>query len=142
MEDIIENVRKNGDQALYAYCEKFDKVSLSDLEVTEEELEQAMQAIDPALLGTLQKAAENIRAFHANQVRSGFIVTGENGVVMGQRVLPIEKVGIYVPGGTAAYPSTVLMNAVPAKLAGCSQIIMVTPPSGSWALFQTSMPMW
>ena len=87
-----------------------------------------MEIIDPKLLETLTKAAENIRNFHKNQVRSGFIVTGENGVVMGQRVLPISRVGIYVPGGTAAYPSTVLMNAVPAKIAGCSQIQMATPP--------------
>ena len=126
--EILENVQKNGDAALYAYAEKFDKVKLSSLEVTDEELNKAFETIDPALLGTLKKAEKNIRLFHQNQVRSGFIVTGENGTVMGQRVLPIEKVGIYVPGGTAAYPSTVLMNAVPAKIAGCNQIIMMTPP--------------
>ena len=126
--EILENVQNNGDAALYAYAEKFDKVQLSSLEVTEQELNRAFETIDPALLGTLKKAEENIRLFHQNQVRSGFIVTGENGTVMGQRVLPIEKVGIYVPGGTAAYPSTVLMNAVPAKIAGCKEIIMMTPP--------------
>ena len=126
--EILENVKNNGDAALYAYGEKFDKVKLSSLEVTEEEMEKAFSTIDPALLGTLQRAEENIRKFHQNQVRSGFIVTGERGIVMGQRVLPIEKVGIYVPGGTAAYPSTVLMNAVPAKIAGCKEIVMMTPP--------------
>ena len=126
--EILNEVRLKGDAALYAYSEKFDKVSLSSLEVTEKEMDQAMKDIDPQLLGTLQKAAENIRAFHFNQVRSGFIVTGSKGIVMGQRVLPIQKVGIYVPGGTAAYPSTVLMNAVPAKIAGCSEIVMMTPP--------------
>ena len=128
VEDILENVRKNGDAALYGYCQKFDKVSLSSLEVTEEELNFAMENLDPALLETLRTAEKNIRAFHLNQVRSGFIVTGDRGIVMGQRVLPIEKVGIYVPGGTAAYPSTVLMNAVPAKIAGCREIVMMTPP--------------
>ena len=126
--EILNNVQDQGDKALYAYAEKFDKVKLSSLEVTEEELNRAFETIDPALLGTLQKAEENIRLFHQNQVRSGFIVTGENGGVMGQRVLPIQKVGIYVPGGTAAYPSTVLMNAVPAKIAGCKEIVMMTPP--------------
>ena len=128
VEEILAQVKARGDQALYDYCEKFDKVSLSSLEVTEEELEAAFRALDPALLETLRKAEKNIRLFHQNQVRTGFLVTGENGVVMGQRVLPIERVGIYVPGGTAAYPSTVLMNAVPANLAGCREIIMVTPP--------------
>ena len=126
--EIINDVRLNGDKALLNYCEKFDKVKLSTLEVSNVEIEEAFNTIEPELLETLKKAEENIRMFHENQVKSGFIVTGENGVVMGQRVLPIEKVGIYVPGGTAAYPSTVLMNAVPAKIAGCKEIIMVTPP--------------
>ena len=129
--DILSQVREKGDAALYAYAEKFDKVKLSTLEVTEEEMNKAFAAIEPALLETLQKAEENIRNFHVNQVRSGFIVTGEKGIVMGQRVLPIEKVGIYVPGGTAAYPSTVLMNAVPAKIAGCKEIVMMTPPQSN-----------
>ena len=126
--DIINDVRLNGDSALFRLCEKFDKVKLSTLEVTDEEIDKAFDSISPSLLSTLKKAEKNIRLFHENQVKSGFIVTGENGIVAGQRILPIEKVGIYVPGGTAAYPSTVLMNAVPAKIAGCKQIIMVTPP--------------
>ena len=126
--DILTEVKKDGDQALYSFCRKFDRVELSSLEVSKEEMEQAFASIDPDLLKTLQLAADNIRSFHLNQVRSGFITTAPNGVVMGQRVLPIDRVGIYVPGGTAAYPSTVLMNAVPAKIAGCSQIIMMTPP--------------
>ena len=126
--DILNQVRDQGDQALYGFCEKFDKVKLSSLEVSSQEIETAFAEIDPDLLKTLTLAADNIRSFHLNQVRSGFIVTAPNGVVMGQRVLPIQRVGIYVPGGTAAYPSTVLMNAVPAKIAGCQKIVMMTPP--------------
>ena len=111
--EIIANVRARGDAALLEYSEKFDRVTLSSLEVTEAETEEA---------------AENIRAFHEKQVRNSFIINEKNGVVMGQKILPIERVGLYVPGGTAAYPSTVLMDAIPAKLAGCSEIVMVTPP--------------
>lgn len=125
---IISDVRKNGDQALIRYAEQFDHVQLSSLEVTKDEMEKAMAEIEPAFLSVLQEAAENIRAFHSQQVRSSFILTEKPGVVMGQKILPIENVGIYVPGGTAAYPSTVLMDTIPAKLAGCSQIVMVTPP--------------
>ena len=106
---IIENVRKNGDQALFEYCEAFDKVKLSALEVTEEEIEEAFALVEPEFIRILKDAAENIRAFHEKQVRNSFIVNGKKGVVMGQKVIPIEKVGLYVPGGTAAYPSTVLM---------------------------------
>ena len=127
--EIIENVRKNGDQALFAYCEAFDKVKLSELEVTEEEIEEAFSLVEPQFIRILKDAAENIRAFHEKQVRNSFIVNGKKGVVMGQKVIPIEKVGLYVPGGTAAYPSTVLMDSIPAKIAGCKEIVMVTPPS-------------
>ncbi|MBE6666564.1 MAG: histidinol dehydrogenase [Ruminococcaceae bacterium] len=127
--DIIDNVRKNGDQALFAYCEAFDKVKLSRLEVTEEEIEEAFSLVEPEFIRILQDAAANIRAFHEKQVRNSFIVNGKKGVVMGQKVIPIEKVGLYVPGGTAAYPSTVLMDSIPAKIAGCKEIVMVTPPS-------------
>ena len=126
--DIIADVRKNGDEALYRYCEKFDKAKLSSLEVTAEEIEEAFRQVEPEFLKVLEKAAENIRKFHSAQVRQGFILSEQNGVVMGQRILPIERVGLYVPGGTAAYPSTVLMDSIPAKLAGCSMIAMVTPP--------------
>ena len=127
--DIIDNVRKNGDRALFEYCEAFDKVKLSALEVTEEEIDEAFAAVDPEFIRILNDAAENIRAFHERQVRNSFIINGKKGVVMGQKVIPIEKVGLYVPGGTAAYPSTVLMDSIPAKIAGCEEIVMVTPPS-------------
>ena len=126
--DIIDNVRKNGDRALFAYCEAFDKVKLSALEVTEEEIDEAFAAVEPEFIRILNDAAENIRAFHERQVRNSFILNGKKGVVMGQKVIPIEKVGLYVPGGTAAYPSTVLMDSIPAKIAGCEEIVMVTPP--------------
>ena len=126
--DIIDNVRKNGDRALFEYCEAFDKVKLSALEVTEEEIDEAFAAVEPEFIRILNDAAENIRAFHERQVRNSFILNGKKGVVMGQKVIPIEKVGLYVPGGTAAYPSTVLMDSIPAKIAGCEEIVMVTPP--------------
>lgn len=126
--EIISNVRKNGDQALLDYAAQFDRVQLTSLEVTKEEIADAAASVEAEFLAILQRAAENIRAFHRQQLRTGFIMTEKPGVVMGQRIMPIENVGIYVPGGTAAYPSTVLMNTIPAKLAGCSQIVMVTPP--------------
>lgn len=125
---IIKNVRKNGDQALYEYCERFDRVKLDALEVTEEERKAAMDAVDPEFVRILEKAAANIRKFHQSQVRTSFIINDTDGVVMGQKVIPMDRVGIYVPGGTAAYPSTVLMDSIPAKIAGCGQIVMVTPP--------------
>ena len=129
--DIIDNVRENGDAALYAYCEKFDRATLSSLEVTEAEFEEALAQVDADFIRILESAAENIRTFHSAQLRDGYIIKKENGVQVGQRIMPIEKAGIYVPGGTAAYPSTVLMDAIPAKIAGCSEIIMVSPPSQS-----------
>lgn len=127
--DIIQNVRKNGDKAIFEYCEKFDKASLSTLLVTKEEIDEAVNSTEPEFIKILEDAAENIRNFHRHQVRSSFIISEKNGVVTGQKVIPIEKVGLYVPGGTAAYPSTVLMDSIPAKIAGCSEIVMVTPPS-------------
>ena len=127
--DIIENVKANGDKALFEYCEKFDKVTLSSLEVSEEEIENAFKIADPEFVNIVKEAAENIRAFHEKQVRNSFIISEKDGVITGQKVTPIEKVGLYVPGGTAAYPSTVLMDSIPAKIAGCKEIVMVTPPS-------------
>lgn len=126
--DIISNVRKNGDKALFEYSLKFDKAELSSLEVSNEEIEEAFTLVEPKFIEILEEAAENIRAFHKRQVRTSFIINEKPGVVIGQKVIPIEKVGLYVPGGTAAYPSTVLMDSIPAKIAGCSQIVMVTPP--------------
>ena len=126
--DIIANVRKNDDSALFEYCEKFDGARLEQLEVSSQEIEEAFSSVEPEFVRILKKAAENIRKFHSKQVRNSFILD-EDGVVMGQKVIPIEKVGLYVPGGTAAYPSTVLMDSIPAKIAGCKEIVMVTPPN-------------
>ena len=127
--EIIKAVREKGDSALFAFCEKFDKVKLSSLEVSSEEIEAAFLAVEPEFVEILKEAKENIYAFHSRQVRNSFLINEKDGVVIGQKVIPIEKVGLYVPGGTAAYPSSVLMNAIPAKIAGCSEIVMVTPPS-------------
>ncbi len=127
--DIIENVKANGDKALFEYCQKFDKANLNSLEVSKEELADAMNKVEPEFIKVLEKAAANIRKFHEKQVRCGFIINDEEGIVTGQKIIPIDKAGLYVPGGTAAYPSTVLMNAIPAKIAGCRQVVMVTPPS-------------
>ncbi len=127
--DIIYDVRKNGDSALFAYCEKFDKAKLSSLMVTPEEIEEAVNMVEPKFLEVLEKAAKNIRKFHEKQVRNSFIINDENGVVTGQKVIPVDRAGLYVPGGTAAYPSTVLMDSIPAKIAGCPEVVMVTPPN-------------
>ena len=127
--EIISNVRTNGDKALFEYAEKFDKAALLALEVTPEEIDEAFLSVDRELIDVIRLAAENIRDFHSRQKREGFTLKKENGVVIGQKITPIEKVGLYVPGGTAAYPSTVLMDSVPAKIAGSSEIVMVTPPT-------------
>ncbi len=127
--DIISNVRANGDKAVFEYNLKFDGADLDTLEVTEAEIQEAFEAVEPKFLDILRNAAENIRNFHSKQVRTSFIINDKEGVVTGQKVTPIEKVGLYVPGGTAAYPSTVLMDSIPAKIAGCKEIVMVTPPS-------------
>lgn len=127
--DIIYDVRRNGDEALFRYSKKFDGADLTTLEVSDEEIEAAFRSVDPKLIEIIRQAKENIWAFHENQKRSGFVMTGEGGAVMGQRVIPLDKVGLYVPGGTAAYPSSVLMNCVPALIAGVEEIVMVTPPS-------------
>ena len=127
--DIIANVRKNGDNALFEYCEKFDKATLSTLQVTVEEIDEAVASVDPGFIEILQKAAANIRKFHARQVRNSFIINDEDGILMGQKVIPVDRAGLYVPGGTAAYPSTVLMDSIPAKIAGVKELVMVTPPN-------------
>ena len=126
--DIIADVKENGDRAVKAYCAKFDKAELTSLEVTPEEIQAAVSQVEPEFLDILREAAENIRAFHSRQVRNSFVIADKPGIVLGQKITPIEKVGVYVPGGTAAYPSTVLMDTIPAKIAGCPQLVMVTPP--------------
>ncbi len=126
--DIIANVRQNGDKALYEYCEKFDKVKLTALAVTEREINEAFAEVPADFLRILRVAAENIRRFHEKQKRNSFILNEQDGIVMGQKVIPVDRAGLYVPGGTAAYPSTVLMDAIPAKIAGVPRVVMVTPP--------------
>lgn len=125
---ILADVKSRGDQAILEYTARFDRCTLDSLKVTEEEIEEAFAAVEPEFLEILRKAAANIRAFHSAQVRQSLVLTPSGGVILGQRVTPIERVGLYVPGGTAAYPSTVLMDAIPAKIAGCETIVMATPP--------------
>ena len=127
--EIIKNVRENGDEALFEYCEKFDKAQLSSLAVTKEEIDEALSLVEPEFLEILEKAAKNIRKFHSRQVRNSFIINDEDGIEIGQKIIPVDRAGLYVPGGTAAYPSTVLMDAIPAKIAGCREVVMVTPPT-------------
>lgn len=126
--EVIANVRANGDKALAEYTEKFDKVKLDSIIVTDDEIDEAMAAVDPEFLAIMNEAAENIRKYHGCQVRQGYAMTDKPGVVIGQRVTPIEKVGVYVPGGSAPLPSSVLMNVIPAKIASVPFIAMATPP--------------
>lgn len=126
--EIIQNVRKKGDQSLYEYTEKFDHVKLTSLMVTEEEISEAKKQVDSEFMKALKQAYKNIKDFHAKQLESSWFMHPKDGVMLGQKVTPLDSVGIYVPGGKAAYPSTVLMNAIPAKLAGVSQIVITTPP--------------
>lgn len=126
--EIIDTVRREGDRAVFAYNQKFDGAELGTLEVSAAEIEEAFEAVEPKFLDILNRAAENIRAFHQKQVRNSFIINEQAGVITGQKFTPIERVGLYVPGGTAAYPSTVLMDSIPAQIAGCREIVMVTPP--------------
>lgn len=125
--DIIAAVRLDGDAALLSYTEKFDGVRLESLLVNQEEIDEAVGLVEREFIETLEKAAANIYAFHSCQVRNSFIISENNGVIMGQRIIPIDRAGLYVPGGTAVYPSTVLMCAIPAKIALCREIIMTTP---------------
>ena len=127
--EIIQDVRRRGDEALLEYTKKFDKAELTDLQVTEEEFREALSSFDPKLKEVLQRAATNISKFHSRQKRNSFILNEDDGIVMGQKVIPIDRAGIYVPGGTAAYPSTVLMDTLPARIAGVKEIVMVTPPN-------------
>ncbi len=127
--EIIANVRQNGDKALYEYCEKFDKAKLTALQVSQEEIDEAVAGVDADFLRILQDAAANIRKFHSRQVRNSFVINDEDGILMGQKIIPVDRAGLYVPGGTAAYPSTVLMDSIPAKIAGVRELVMVTPPN-------------
>ena len=111
--DIIDNVVRRGDEALFAYTKKFDKVDLDRLEVTPEEFEEALSLVEPEYLDIIREAAQNIRAYHEKQKRNDYLIQERDGVILGMKVTPIEKVGLYVPNGTAAYPSTVMMNIIP-----------------------------
>ncbi len=124
---VLADVKARGDEALFEYSEKFDKVKLSTLRMSDAEKEAAIDKVSAELKATIDKAAENIRSFHEKQKQQSWI-SNEDGKIMGQRVLPLRRVGLYVPGGSAAYPSSVLMNAIPAKVAGVESIVMVTPP--------------
>ncbi len=125
---IIADVRARGDEALFEYTKRFDGASLTSLAVTKEETDGAMASVAPEFIGVLERAAANIRKFHSRQVRNSFLISDTPGVVIGQKVIPVDRAGLYVPGGTAAYPSTVLMDAIPAKIAGVKEVCIVTPP--------------
>ena len=127
--EIIQNVQQNGDQALLEYTKQFDRVELDAIQVPLDVIEKADQDQDPAFVLALQEAAEKIRLFHQKQKRESWFSTEEDGTILGQKITPLDRVGIYVPGGTAAYPSSVLMNAIPAQVAGVKEIVMVTPPN-------------
>lgn len=126
---ILRDVAERGDEALFAYARKFDRAELTGLEVAAAELDAALDATPAPLLDAMRAAAENIRAFHQQQIRQGFRLNRPDGSYVGQKITPIAKVGLYIPGGTASYPSTVLMNAIPARLAGCGEIVMISPPA-------------
>ena len=127
---ILADVRSRGDAALLDYCRRFDHADLTALEVTEAELDAAVAQVEPEFLDILKKAASNIEAFHRRQIRTDFVISEQEGVILGQKIIPLARVGLYIPGGTASYPSSVLMNCIPARLAGVPEIIMVTPASG------------
>lgn len=125
---IIADVRARGDEALKAYTEKFDQVQLDSFLVNEQEIEEAYGQVDEQFIAIVREAAENIRTYHAKQLRPSWMTTEENGTILGQKITPLDSVGVYVPGGTAAYPSSVLMNVIPACVAGVKRIVMVSPP--------------
>ncbi|MBQ7578403.1 MAG: histidinol dehydrogenase [Synergistaceae bacterium] len=125
---IIDSVAKEGDQAIINFEKEFDGVKIHSLVVSEFETKCALKAVGSEYIDMLKRAAENIYNFHSKQVRTGFIYSDKEGVILGQKIIPLERVGLYVPGGTASYPSSVLMNAIPAKIAGCKEIFIATPP--------------
>ena len=130
VDNILKNVKEKGDEALFAYTKEFDKTEITGetIRVTEEEIKEAYEAVDPALIEVIRKALVNIRSYHEKQRQNSWFTTEAKGTMLGQKVTPLERVGVYVPGGKAVYPSSVLMNIVPAKVAGVDQIVMTTPP--------------
>jgi len=141
VKEIVEDVHVNGDAALFKYTEKFDKavISKDNIRVSDAEIEEAYKLVDPELLATMRRAIANIRDFHEKQKRNTWITTNPNGSILGQRVSPIEYAGVYVPGGKAAYPSTVLMNVIPAHVAGVKNIIMTTPCNAEGKVYPTTL---
>ena len=125
---IIAQIRAKGDEALKRYTKEFDGVDITSVEVGQGAIDEGFRMADPMLVDILYRASERVAAFHQHQVRNSFLVNEEDGILMGQKIIPLERVGLYVPGGTAAYPSSVIMNCIPAKLAGVKEIVMVTPP--------------
>lgn len=132
VKDIVTDVAQNGDEAIIRYNQQFDGIHVEQLAVSDEMIDEAFAAIDPQILSALQKAKANIESYHLQQVEKGFEDQPSTGVIRGQLIRPLERVGVYVPGGTAAYPSSVLMNVVPAKIAGVSEIVMITPPQETY----------
>ncbi len=130
VQQIVEEVKAKGDEALFAFTEKFDKAAVNEgnIRVTDEEIQEAFQKVDPALFAVMKKSMSNIREYHQRQIRQSWFDAKPDGRILGQKITPLESVGVYVPGGKAAYPSTVLMNVIPAKVAGVERIVMVTPP--------------
>jgi histidinol dehydrogenase len=126
--NILSKVKQDGDKALFEFTEAFDKVNLQKLEVSSDEIDECFKSVEEDFINALEEAKVNIEDYHKKQKSNGFLMTKDKGVYLGQRVLPLERVGVYVPGGTAAYPSSVLMNVIPAKVAGVDEIVMVTPP--------------
>ena len=141
VKEVIKNIHDRGDEALFEYTKKFDKADIdaTNVRVTEAEIEEAYSFVDGDLIDVIRKAIENIKDFHELQKRNSWINTYDNGSVLGQRVTPIESVGVYVPGGKAAYPSTVLMNVIPAKVAGVSKIVMTTPCNAEGKVYPTTL---
>lgn len=139
--DIIENVRRNRDAAVFEYTKQFDGVTINagNLVVTEEEIKEAYELVDPKLLEVIRKALKNIREYHAKQCQNSWFTSENNGIILGQKVTPLEKVGVYVPGGKAVYPSSVLMNVIPAKVAGVDRIIMTTPPDKNGKVYPSTL---
>ena len=131
---VLAAVKAKGDAALKAYTKQFNGVELEDLQVSEAQLDAAWKGLDPEFIKTLEMAAENIRRFHEHQVHKDFVLTDQPGILMGQRYTPLEKVGICVPSAPAAFPSTILMNVIPAKIAGVGEIVVVTPPDQNGAI--------
>ena len=134
---ILEDVRNRGDQALRDYTSKFDGAQIDSVEVPASEIQAAYDSMDEAFIRVLKTAANNIRSYHSRQKRDSFVISENDGIVLGQKIVPVSVAGIYVPGGTAAYPSTVLMDTIPAKIAGVGQVVMVTPPGRDGKISQS-----